>query len=262
MKSYQLENLPLDIVEEELQRLKYQTHALWYKESRLLSGLKLENSTVAVDLGCGPGFVTQLIANAFPHLSITGLDVSTQLLEIAQNRCLDNKIRFMQGSAYETGFHDNSQDMIYSRLVFQHLSNPQKAAAEVFRICKPGGKFAILDIDASLQRFYPDLPITSELLGRITRFQELSGGDREVAIKLPNILMDVGFESVEFILDSVTTLEIPFRNFCDLTVGYAKWLCQSDEEIELFAKSQDELSYAENFAFGMIPVIFVCGTKP
>lgn len=262
MKSYQLENLPNDIFALELERLKSQAVMFWGKEAALLARLGLVDTKTAVDLGCGPGFVTQLLAETYPNLSITGIDTSAQLLSVAQETLVSEKIKFLEGSVYATGLQDNSQDFVYSRLVFQHLSSPEKAAIEAFRICKPGGQIAILDIDASLQKFSQELPSTGKLLKLITQIQEQNGGNREVGLKLPGILSQAGFISIKFAMDSITTLEMPFEKFCELTVGYAQWLCKTESERMLFSQSALELQQAAKTALGMIPVIFVSGTKP
>src|SRR5450432_3953146 len=40
----------------------------------------------AVDLGCGPGNSTELLAAAFPSATVTGLDSSTDMIETARGR--------------------------------------------------------------------------------------------------------------------------------------------------------------------------------
>lgn len=49
-------------------------------------------------------------------------------------------------------------DIVYARLLYQHLEFPEKAMIEAKRILKPGGKLCILDVDDQLQLFYPVLP--------------------------------------------------------------------------------------------------------
>ena len=47
------------------------------------------------------------------------------------------------GDAHSLPFRDNSFDRVFAFNVFEHLAEPQKAAAEILRVLKPGGSVAI-----------------------------------------------------------------------------------------------------------------------
>ena len=50
----------------------------------LLARVQLESPGEVVDLGCGAGNVTRLLAARWPHASITGVDDSAPMLEKAR----------------------------------------------------------------------------------------------------------------------------------------------------------------------------------
>ena len=103
-----------------------------------------------LDLGCGPGFITEQLLALLPHSQLIALDDEPKMIERAQRYVqgkADHRLRFVQASILETGLPDNSIDFALARFLFQHLPTPIAAAQEVLRILKPGGKFALIDID-------------------------------------------------------------------------------------------------------------------
>ena len=60
----------------------------------LLARVPLEDPSEAVDLGCGPGNSTELVARRFPQARLTGLDNSADMLAKARERLPD--VRFKE----------------------------------------------------------------------------------------------------------------------------------------------------------------------
>jgi len=58
----------------------------------LLAALPLPDARTAVDIGCGPGNSTELLAERFPHAALTGLDNSADMISAARKRM--PKVRF------------------------------------------------------------------------------------------------------------------------------------------------------------------------
>ena len=52
----------------------------------LLARLHQPHVATAVDLGCGPGNSTELLAARFPGATVSGLDTSTEMLDAARAR--------------------------------------------------------------------------------------------------------------------------------------------------------------------------------
>ena len=113
---------------------------------RLLSG----NQTLKVlDIGTGPGFFT-IILEELGFNSITGVDVSEKMLEVARKNIQkygkeNSSIQLLQMDAQNLEFEPESFDMIVSRNLTWNLQNPQQAYSEWLRVLKPNGALFIFD---------------------------------------------------------------------------------------------------------------------
>ena len=102
-----------------------------------------------LDIGTGPGFFT-IILEELGYNSITGLDVSEKMLEIAKGNIQkygkeNSSIQLLQMDAQNLEFEPESFDMIVSRNLTWNLQNPQQAYSEWLRVLKPYGALFIFD---------------------------------------------------------------------------------------------------------------------
>jgi ubiquinone/menaquinone biosynthesis C-methylase UbiE len=98
-----------------------------------------------LDLACGAGGFLADLAAAFPRARLVGLDLSPAYLEAA--RAVAPSAACVQGKAEQLPLADASLDAVTSVYLFHEL--PPKirraAAAEIARVLKPGGHFALAD---------------------------------------------------------------------------------------------------------------------
>ena len=103
----------------------------------------LEPGMDLLDVACGTGNAT--IPAAREGARVTGLDFSPELLEIARERASDAmvEVEWIEGDAQELPFDDASFDRVIS--TFGHMFAPDhaRAAAEMLRVCRPGGTIAV-----------------------------------------------------------------------------------------------------------------------
>jgi len=96
-----------------------------------------------LDLACGTGNAT--IPAARKGARVTGLDFSPDLLAIARERAADAmvEVEWVEGDAQELPFPNASFDRVIS--TFGHMFAPdhQRTAAEIRRVCRPGGAIAV-----------------------------------------------------------------------------------------------------------------------
>lgn len=101
-----------------------------------------------VEIGCGNGAATALLARHLDPAELVGVDPSKGLLEMARQRFAgDGRLSFREGDALASGEAEASADVVVAHTLFSHLLDPRGALAEVRRVLKPGGRLAIFDGD-------------------------------------------------------------------------------------------------------------------
>ncbi len=99
-----------------------------------------------LDVACGTGeFERQLLA-PHPTQSIVGVDISAQMLAIAQQKYATySNVSFHLGRAAALPFADTSFDSIVCANAFHYFDNPADVLQEMKRVLKPEGTMVILD---------------------------------------------------------------------------------------------------------------------
>lgn len=98
-----------------------------------------------LEVGCGTGYLTELIRQANPHAILVALDLEVSLLQQARKR-LGRQSGVHLVAADGEAFSRGSYDLILSNSVFQWFSRPEETLREYYRMLRPGGclAFAIL----------------------------------------------------------------------------------------------------------------------
>ena len=101
----------------------------------------------ALDVACGPGIITCLIA---PHVAqMTGSDLTAAMLVEAEIRRVAQAappIAWVESDAEHLPFDDESFDLVVTRYSFHHFVAPEKVLREMTRVCRPGGRIVIADV--------------------------------------------------------------------------------------------------------------------
>ncbi|AET68926.1 ubiquinone/menaquinone biosynthesis methyltransferase [Desulfosporosinus orientis DSM 765] len=104
-----------------------------------------------LDVCCGTGQLSMELGQAVGnHGSVTGLDFSAKMLEVAQKSLLQasnlGNIQFIQGNAMELPFEDQSFDGVTVGWGLRNLPDLHQGLREMVRTVKPGGKVVSLDM--------------------------------------------------------------------------------------------------------------------
>jgi len=129
-------------------------------------------STV-VDLGCGTGRFTELLATHF-GCGIIGIDPSARMLDRARQKRIAGNVVFRQASADALPLPDGSVDLVFMSQVYHHLADPSAVARECGRVLRHGGHACLRnttrDCDFVYRHFFPlqalidsDLPTRDDI---------------------------------------------------------------------------------------------------
>jgi len=110
---------------------------------------EINEGKAVLDIGCGVGvdliFAAKMVG---PGGSVVGVDMVSEMLDRGRNNIkaigLEN-VTLVEKSSEKLDFSDESFDVIISNGVFNLIPDKEGAAAEAFRLLKPGGLFMIAD---------------------------------------------------------------------------------------------------------------------
>jgi SAM-dependent methyltransferase len=111
---------------------------------RLLDGLDLEPGMDLLDVGTGSGATVALPA-ARRGAKVVGSDITPVLLEHARRRAEETGVvvEWVEADAQELPFGDASFDRVTSTFGAMFAPDHRRAAAELVRVCRPGGRIAM-----------------------------------------------------------------------------------------------------------------------
>ncbi|SET52078.1 malonyl-ACP O-methyltransferase BioC [Thalassotalea agarivorans] len=110
-----------------------------FSGKHLMPWLPNRHDLTVLDLGCGTGFFTDILASQYEQ--VIGLDISTKMLNFAKQK-RNKAITWVEADAFKLPFADNSLDFIYTNLVIQWCEPLQDSLNEMMRVLKPGGLVA------------------------------------------------------------------------------------------------------------------------
>jgi len=160
--------------------------------------LALKESDRVLDLGCGTGVLTQMIADYLNNESggvSIGIDAAAKMIRVARKKRQNAVCRFEVAAAEDLPFEDDSFDAAASSLFFHHvpLDLKKKTFAETWRVLKPGGRLIVADMHTPTTWMGSLISYTA----RYILFQpEIGENIRGV---LPGLMEEAGFRPPETI---------------------------------------------------------------
>ena len=103
---------------------------------------------LAVDLGCGPGFTTRLLADVCRPARTVGLERSPQFAELARRRHGGPTVEFAVHDVTRVPFPVGPADVVFARLLLAHLPDPLGLVARWRSQLAPGGVLVLDEIES------------------------------------------------------------------------------------------------------------------
>jgi SAM-dependent methyltransferase len=161
----------------------------------------LDAESRLLDCGCGPGSISCDFAKMVNFGHVEGIDREQSQIDLARAHAAEKGIinaTFSVGSIYDLPFPDSSFDVVFAHAIFEHISDPDKALAEMLRVLEPGGLVAIRSPDWGGFIVGPEIRGLGAAIDSYAALQIANGGDTHIGRKLPRLLRTSGFDTVRF----------------------------------------------------------------
>jgi SAM-dependent methyltransferase len=164
----------------------------------LLDRIGLRTGDRALDLGCGPLGVLDLLAERVGAGGrVVGLDREARYLAIARQE-LDARglaaVELRSGDATATGLPAAAFDLVHERLVLNNVPDPEAVVSEMVRLTRPGGHVAVQDVDWMTWTCLPEHADWQQLAAATGR---VWSGDVHIGRRLPALLRAGGLVDVQ-----------------------------------------------------------------
>jgi SAM-dependent methyltransferase len=165
-----------------------------------------------LDVGCGNGAFTQLIAEQNKPLALVGIDPSEEQLAYARQQPLLQGVDFVNANAMALPFPDDAFDLAVMPLVIFFVTEPAQGVAEMARVVAPGGTVAAYAWDMEGGGFpYQRVNETLGAVGRVVPMPPSVGSSRLEA--LGDLWVAAGLRDIH---TRVITVQRTYTNFDDL----------------------------------------------
>jgi SAM-dependent methyltransferase len=186
-------------------------------ESGLRPGMRV------ADFGCGVGMVTGLLAELVgPKGHVVGIDSNAAQLD--QARALlaarGRPAEFVAASATDTGLAPGSFDLVYSRFLLIHLTEPVRALREMRSLLKPGGILVCEDGDLSSAGSEPPSALGA-FADLFARLGPARGMDYTLGRRLYQMVLAAGFPAPEVAFNQPVVARGEAKRLLELSVAEA-----------------------------------------
>lgn len=178
----------------ETQRLLEQSLIL---EDLLHKGTRFPPGSRVLEVGCGVGAQTSILARRNPGIHLTSIDISEESVKKATGLVSElglKNVKVKQADLFDHGFAKATFDHIFICFVLEHLKEPAKALGMTKELLAKGGTLTLIEGDHGSGFWTPEsLPSRLVWKGLIDSQCNL-GHDPNIGRRLYPLLMEAGFE--------------------------------------------------------------------
>jgi ubiquinone/menaquinone biosynthesis C-methylase UbiE len=245
----------------DLEELSKRQRVVWAEGDYPDIAMKIESVAATVAEACGvasgesvldvaTGSGNAALIEARKGATVTGIDITPELLEVARKRAADEslEITFEEGDARQLPYEDAQFDQVTSVFGAMFAPDQKATAGELLRVCKPAGKVAVSawtpeglhgQMFATIGKHMPPPPEGFEppiLWGVEDHVRELFAGASDVTCERLPALGAVTGESAEAWIDYLERVLGPVVLAKQALEPEGKWEASRADLIELFER--------------------------
>ena len=134
-----------------------------------IARMRVSPDSRVLDIGCGSGWASRLLADYAFEGRVTGIDISDEMIRVAREQTQSHpNVDFEVASAEQLPFADNEFTHAFSMESLYYYRNIPKALSEIHRVMKVGGLFcAVVDLyweNEATHQWIDTLKVPVELL--------------------------------------------------------------------------------------------------
>ena len=184
-------------------RLLVLARASWPDTAALFSRAGIRPGMKCADLGCGGGEVTfELARLVAPGGSVTGVDMDEVKLDLARKAAVRRDVSNVEFLAGNVGNWDepDSYDVVYSRFLLQHLSEPVNLLRRRWAAVRAGGLVIVEDADFDGWCCHPANEGFDFFVRAYAEVVRRRGGDHATGRKLYQYFLEAGIPAPQVAL--------------------------------------------------------------
>jgi 2-polyprenyl-3-methyl-5-hydroxy-6-metoxy-1,4-benzoquinol methylase len=154
-----------------------------------------------LDVGCGGGHLSLMVAKMVGDGGhVTGVDFDGDIIRLAQDDAVDagiNNVTFRTLNAYDIDYEDEF-DIVYSRFLLSHLTEPMRLLKKMKEALKPGGRLIVEDIDFSGHFCFPASKDFELYQDYFVKAAKHNGQNAHIGLSLFSLLEELGLRDVQY----------------------------------------------------------------
>lgn len=152
-----------------------------------------------LEVGCGVGAQTLILAKRSPGARFTSIDISAESLATAKQKVdaagLTN-VQFQQADIFALPFKAESFDHLFVCFVLEHLSRSREALSIFKDLLRPGGTLTVIEGDHASTFLHPDNVMAHEAIESLVKVQAQAGGNALIGRELYPLIVNAGFDDI------------------------------------------------------------------
>lgn len=180
----------------EEERLRKQVEELAGEARWLLDRLEIRPGARALELGCGPQGVLELLSERVgPSGTVVGLDQNEGFVARARAHVAEQQltnVEVVQGDARATHLPRESFDVVFCRLLLVNVPQPEQVVEEMVSLLRPGGVLASHEADYLSHMCDPPSPAWDRLFEMFQAYTRAKGVDLFIGRRIHRMLRDAG----------------------------------------------------------------------